>query len=174
MPTQTAHIVSPEVFEIVEQSSRLLQCLAEAMRSEREHVTFFNVVALMKTLEEKNRLLDVYQHHAHRQRTAIREEWCLHTTDAMPEDLVEVLWALGMKISGADGVRLLNLSSELSALRDVVDELHAMNRNLLDRAVGWITTYVAELVESNTNQIYGVSGRMGRLAMSGPLLSRTI
>ncbi|MEZ4461622.1 MAG: hypothetical protein R3E66_18245 [bacterium] len=167
--------ISAEVFEVVEQSSRLLQCLAECMRSEREHVTFFNVAALMKVLEEKNRLLDLYQHHAQRQREAVSGEWTRWMAgQSMPEDLVEALSALGKTVGGQDGVRLEDLSSELHALRDVVAELHAMNRNLLDRAVGWITSYVAELVDSNTNQTYGVSGRIGRPAMSNPLLSRTI
>jgi len=167
--------LSREVFEVVEESSRMLQCLAECMRREREHVTFFNVAALMKVLEEKNHLLDIYQHHSERQSTAVRQAWAMTTPGLeMPEDLVEAMRALSAATTGPDSVRYSDLASEMNVLRDVVAELHAMNRNLLDRAVGWITSYVAELVDSNTNQTYDVSGRYGRRSMTSPLLSRTI
>jgi len=178
MQTQLITEASPlnTLFEVLRLNVASLQNLAQLLRTERESVVFFDVQALMGVLEDKNRMLGEHQSIHATLQMSVKAVWNIYGPRHIsePDDLPESLRLVGETIGGADGLRLIEFSSEVVALIDVVRELHDMNKELVQRSVGWITSYVADLVGSSSAGTYDVTGRMGRGRQTPQLVRRLI
>lgn len=178
MHTQLAMIEDPiqSLFGVLERSVSSLQSIIKALRSERECVAFFDVQGLMGALESKNQALAEHQELQSQLSHHVKSCWQESGPRRMdtPENVSEALRLLGESVSGQSGRRLVEYSSELVALIDVVRELHDMNKELVQRSVSWITSYVAELVDTSSAGTYDVTGRIGRQRNSAQLVKRLI
>lgn len=178
MQLHVATLESPltTLLNLLHKDVESLQGLARLLREERECVVFFDVQGLMGALERKNQMLKDHQTLHSTLQQAAKACWqeCGPRRIEEPEDLPECLRLLGESIKSSNGQRLVEFSSEIVALVDVVRELHEMNKELVQRSVSWITSYVADLVDSSTASTYDVTGRMGRVRQSPRLIQRLI